>query len=143
MHTPFQAGFLKMSKFGTSGIIATGTNISVLYLLTSKIGFWYITSTIFAFITAFIVSFTLQKYWVFGNRDNAVIYKHASSFFIVAIINLILNTFLMYICVEYIRLEYIASQVIVSGMIAYESYFLYRKIFAMQYKKLLIKNHLT
>ena len=119
---------LKLGRFGISGIIATATNISCLYLLTDVFGFWYILSTIISFIIAFSVSFSLQKYWTFKDTAHHKITRQAPLFLALTTLNLALNTALMYLSVEYLGIHYLLAQFIISALIACQSYFLYGKV---------------
>ena len=55
----------KIGRYLIAGGTAAFTNIALLFVFTDFLGIWYIASAIMAFILAFIVSFTLQKYWTF------------------------------------------------------------------------------
>lgn len=124
----YTQGILKLGRFGISGIIATATNISCLYLLTDVLGFWYILSTIISFFIAFSVSFTLQKYWTFKDTAHRKITRQAPLFLALTSFNLILNTALMYASVEYLGIHYLIAQFVISALIACQSYFLYGKV---------------
>jgi len=83
-------------------------------------------SAIMAFILAFGVSFTLMKFWTFSDSSQEDLHMQIVAYLFVAIINLILNTFLVYAFVEWISLYYIFAQIVASALIAIESFFVYQ-----------------
>lgn len=122
-----------MFRYILSGGTAAFVNLAGLYILVRFFGFHYLLSATIAFIIAFIVSFLLQKYWTFGNfeRQRGVVQKQLSTFFLIALINLGLNTTLMYFFVGMCGFWYMFAQFLSSGLIALSSFFLY-KIFVFK-----------
>lgn len=118
--------YAKIARYTISGCTAAFTNIGLLYVLTDFIGVWYVLSEIISFIVAFMISFTLQKYWAFQDRSQEGVHRQAISFFVVAIFNLLLNTALIYILVEYLHLHYVVAQFLIGILIAVENFFLYQ-----------------
>jgi len=115
-------------KYIVAGGTAAVVDLSLLYLLTEFWGIWYLLSTILAFMGAFAVSFTLQKFWTF--RDHAMdgIHKQLTMYFVVTAINLGLNTLFVYLLVEHGDLWYMLAQVIAGVTIAFESFLVYKFI---------------
>lgn len=118
----------KLFRYVISGGTAALVDIGFLYVFTRFLGFWYILSAILAFILAFVVSFTLQKYWTFRDYSGDRIVKQSVIYFIVGLINLLLNTLLMYLFTDIARLHYIVSQIIAGLLIACISFFVYKNI---------------
>ncbi len=123
-------------KYLVAGGTSAGVDILVLYILNGYFRLSYIPSSVLAFLVAFGVSFTLQKFWTF--RDSSLkIRTQATKYFFVTSCNLLLNTLLMYIFVDLVPLPYfldlshphkvLVSQVIVAGLVALQSFFLYQK----------------
>jgi putative flippase GtrA len=115
-------------KYLFSGGTATIVDLGILYVLTDVVGFHYLTSAILAFVCAFGVSFVLQKYWTFGNAETDGVHRQLSIFFIVAVVNLILNTLLMKLFVDVWEVWYMTSQIIITALIACMSFFIYRHL---------------
>lgn len=114
-------------KFLITGGIALIVNLSFLYFFTSVVGVFYLLSSIFSFLLAVTVNFTIQKFWTFGGRRGNI-YVEAPSFLALQIIvNLFLNTFLLYVFVEYLQIWYLFSQVVVSLCLAVITYFVTKK----------------
>lgn len=116
----------KIGRYLISGGTAAFTNIVLLFLFTDIFGIWYIASAVLAFILAFIVSFTLQKFWTFQDGSKDQIHKQAVIYLTVAVVNLLVNTGLLYLQVEYLGVYYILAQLIASAVIAVESFFVYQ-----------------
>jgi putative flippase GtrA len=116
----------KLLRYLMSGGSATAVNFAVLYVLTEKVGFHYLVSVVFAFMTALCVSFVLQKFWTFKDVTKEGVHRQAVIYGFVAIVNTGINVFLVYLLVEYGGLHYMFAQFFSSGFIAFESYFIYQ-----------------
>jgi dolichol-phosphate mannosyltransferase len=115
----------KILRYIISGGTGAVTDLAFLYIFVEYAGLWYIFSVILAFMTAFAVSFTLQKFWTFGDCSISQVYRQASTYFIISVINLGLNTFLVYVGVDFVGLHYLVSQFIAGGLLAFSSFFMY------------------
>lgn len=113
-------------KFFIAGGTSTSIDIFVFTALTYWVGLWYIASSISSFIIAFCVSFGLQKFWTFRDKNTEKFMKQTYLYFIVAIANLGISTLLIYIFVDYIHIHKFISKVIANIIIATESFFIYR-----------------
>ena len=116
----------KIGRYIVSGGTATLTNLFLLYLFTSVFGIWYIVSAMMSFVIAFGVSFSLQKYWTFKDSSTEKTHRQMVLYFIVAVINLSINTGLLYLVVQFIGLQYLVGQIATSACVALESYFVYQ-----------------
>lgn len=121
-------------RFLISGGSAAVVLLSLLYFFTDVVGLWYLASSVLAFLGAFVVSFTLHKFWTFadGNLDRAPI--QAAAHFTAGLVNLGLNTLFLYVLVDYVGMHYLVSQIIVSGTIAIGSFFVYKHFIFRQGK---------
>ena len=114
-------------KFLVTGCTALVVNLSFLYLFTEILKIHYLISSVFSFFLAVTVSFTLQKFWTFKSAKKNI-YFEASSFLVMQIVvNLFLNTALLYIFVDYLHLWYILSQVLISLGLAVITFFTSKK----------------
>jgi putative flippase GtrA len=117
--------FLRVGRYLVAGGTAAATDLALLYVFTSVLGIWYLISAVLAFLIAFVVSFLLQKFWTFD--DTSEKWKsQAAVYFMITGTNLGLNTLLMYVFVDIFGIHYFVSQFIISGLIAFESYFVYQ-----------------
>ncbi|MEK7086979.1 MAG: GtrA family protein [Patescibacteria group bacterium] len=116
----------KILRYLFSGGTAFGVDFFFLYIFTEWIGLHYLISVVIAFLVAVVVSFILQKFWTFKNNSKTDLRRQATIYITVAIINTGLNTLLVYLFVEYIGLHYLFGQFFSSGLIAFESFFVYQ-----------------
>lgn len=116
----------KIVRYVMSGGLATALTIGTTFVLTSFFNIWYLYSSAIAYGLGFIVSFLLQKFWTFSHYSREKIYKEGVTYIIIGVINLALNALLMYVMVDMFFLWYILAQIISAGIIATESFFIYR-----------------
>lgn len=118
--------FRKIKRFIISGGIGTLTHFGILIFLTEYIGFTVMFSTTVAFIFASVVSFTLQKLWTFESYSLHTVPSQMILYLGVTAMNITFNALSMYILHERLGWYYLLAQFLTSGMIAVESYTLYR-----------------
>ena len=117
----------RVIKYVISGGTAAVVNIGLLYFFTDALGIWYIFSAVLSFIVAFIVSFSFQKFWTFEDRSTDRMHGQAAVYLAVALINLGINTALIYGFVEFLGVYYILAQIMAGVIIAFENFFVYKK----------------
>lgn len=117
----------KVFRFLVSGWISTSVDLGLLYIFTDILGIWYVVSSILAFILAFFVSFSLQKFWTFRDHSRAGMHAQAGIYFFIAGCNLAINTFLVYFGVDMLGLHYLIAQIVASILIACGSFFIYQR----------------
>jgi dolichol-phosphate mannosyltransferase len=120
---------LRLMRFGISGASCALLNILILYVATAYGHIWYLYSAALGFIISQFASFLLQKLWTFGNRALAGSHIQLTYHFALALVNLGINTLLLYLFVEGLGIWYILAQAFASAIIACESYFAYRWIY--------------
>ena len=113
--------------FISSGCIAAVVQFGVLFVLTHYFGVWYLISATVAFGCAFFVSFFLQKFVTFIEHSKDRIGNQLVYYFLFALLNAGINAMIMYFEVDIIGLHYLVAQFISSGIIAFYSYFVYKK----------------
>ncbi|HCM43461.1 MAG: hypothetical protein UY39_C0018G0014 [Candidatus Kaiserbacteria bacterium GW2011_GWC2_49_12] len=116
----------RIVRFLISGGLATGVNLLTLYFLANVVGLWYLTSSIVAFFVGFVVSFTLQKFWTFKDHRKDIIGRQLVIYLAIVLVNLILNTALVYVFVEYMALWPLVAQALAALIIAFEGFFAYK-----------------
>ncbi|MES3031011.1 MAG: GtrA family protein [Patescibacteria group bacterium] len=130
IHTDLDARSPKLARiirYLIAGGTSTFTDLALLYIFTEFFHIWYLTSAILAFILAFFVSFFLQKYWTFQDASNDGVHGQMALYLFIALCNLGLNTFLMYLLVHFLGFHYMVAQFVVAGLIAIMSFFIYKK----------------
>lgn len=121
-----------LTKYIISGGTATVVDLGLLYVFTALFGIWYVISAILAYACAFIVSFTLQKFWTFRNGTMQHIRKQFALYVSLGVFNMFLNASLLYLIVENTRVHYLSAQFSVGILIALWSFFCYRILFKDQ-----------
>jgi len=119
-----------MLRFSTAGAATVSLYYLLLAFLTEVLGFWYLTSSIAAFLIGYATNFTLQKLWTFKERSTHALSRQVTLHLALQFGNLVLNTTLLYLLVEYGQLWYITAQLILTVALSIESYFVSRWIFA-------------
>ncbi len=113
-------------KYLIAGGTAAFVDLTLIYFFTDILGVWYLLSACLAFVIAFFVSFFLQKFWTFSDKDKERMYKQMTVYLIVSLTNLIINTIGMYVLVDGFKVWYMLAQFIISGLMASESYIISR-----------------
>ena len=126
------AGFLgkwRIVRFIITGGISFSVNLILLYSLTEFLGLWYIFSATLSFVVAFIIGFMMNKFWTFTNISETGIRAQIFVYLFINLFNLALNNTILYFLVESWGLWYVLAQVIASALIAFESFFAYKRLF--------------
>lgn len=113
-------------KFLIAGGIATFADISIYYVLTYLAGLWYVASSISSFIIAFWISFGLQKFWTFRDKNTQEMMRQTYLYFFVAVANLGMSTLIIYSFVDYMNIHKFIAKIFANAIIAGESFFVYR-----------------
>ncbi|MDD4900798.1 MAG: glycosyltransferase [Patescibacteria group bacterium] len=122
----FLQKYKQIIKYLIAGSAAALVDLSFLYFFTDILGIWYLISAGLALVVAFFVSFFLQKFWTFRDGNRELIYKQMGAYLAVALTNFVINLALMYILVDGLKIWYMLAQFITSGLIAIESYLVYK-----------------
>lgn len=109
-------------KYACSGGIGAAINLLILYILTDKIGIWYLTSSVVAFIISLLVGFFLQKFWTFRDNGFTHLKKQLTIYIILGGINFFLSPTLLYVFVERFHIWYVLAAVFVMGTLAIVNY---------------------
>lgn len=119
----------RVGRFIVTGAIVAAIDLILLYVFKDILLIWYLTSSILAFIIAFIISFGLQKLWTFQDYSLEHVHIQFTQYISISAINLMINTALVFMFVELFGIFYLVSQIISILIIAMGNYFLYLKIF--------------
>lgn len=120
--------YKKFVKYVISGSIAAVASIATAFVMTDILGLWYLASTITGFISGVITSFLFQKFWTFENRSVQKIKTQFLLYFVVVLAALLLNTFFVYVFVEYAKLWYIFAQILAGIPVIGFNLFFYQRI---------------
>ena len=113
-------------KFIISGGTAALVNFSLLYFFTDILGIWYLLSSVLSFVFSFFVSFYLQKFWTFGDKNKEALYKQMVIYLLIAFLNLTINTVSMYVLVDFFKVWYMLAQFFITAIIALWNFIVYK-----------------
>ncbi len=119
-HRPF--------KYVVSGGSSAFVNLGTLYLLTEYAHIHYLQSAVLAFLLAFFISFILQKFWTFQDMRKEVIHRQMMWYLGLSLLNLLVNTALIYVFVEYAHFWYLAAAVVSGALLAVSNFFIYKHV---------------
>ncbi len=115
-------------KYLIAGGSAAVLDLFLLHVFTDWVGIWYLYSAIWAFLVALVVSFILQKFWVFRDHSLKTVHIQAVMHSGLGIFNTLANTVLMYLLVDGAGIHYLIAQVIGGAIIAVFNFFIYRGV---------------
>lgn len=118
--------YTKVFRYLVSGGTAAALDLSILHVLVEYVHIWYIFSAIVAYLIAFFASFILQKFWTFRETSKDKMHVQMVMHFCLGMINLLINTGALYLLVDYAHLHYMFSQILISGVLAIASFFVYK-----------------
>ncbi|MCR4311430.1 MAG: GtrA family protein [Candidatus Taylorbacteria bacterium] len=116
----------RVLKYIVAGGSAAVVDISTLYITKGILGIPLIPAVSIAFFFGFCASFIFQKFWAFEDRSTDRVHAQAVLYFVVSGVNFFLNIVFMYVLVEVLLVWYILAKILVSGGIAFSSFFIYR-----------------
>ena len=118
----------KILRFLISGGSAAATNLGILFLFAHYLHIWYVSASVIAFILSFVVSFSLQKFWTFSDPSMRMLPAQMAKYLSFMVLNLGVNTLMMYMLVEYAHMHYMFAQLLTMGAIAFVSFFVYQHL---------------
>lgn len=114
----------QLTKFVVTGGTATLVHMGLFWVF--KQWMPIVVATTLGFLIAFVVSFTLQKYWTFKSQGQVA--KQGIAFFVLQMVNLTINALAMYVLVEKFGFWDMGSQFVVLGTLAVST-FIISKLF--------------
>ncbi|HAS80915.1 MAG: Cell wall teichoic acid glycosylation protein gtcA [Candidatus Nomurabacteria bacterium GW2011_GWE1_32_28] len=120
--------YTKIIKYIFAGGFATISNLIILFICVQYFHLWYLFGVIISFSFAVIISYTLQKFFVFNDYSKENIHKQFLKFLIFNIFMLGINTTLMYTFVDTIGLWYLLAQALSSAICAFINYIFFNKV---------------
>lgn len=115
-------------KYVIAGGSAAAVNLGLLFLLTEYANIYYLYSAVISFTAALFVSFVLQKFWTFGDDRRDIMHWQMAGYLLVALGNVLCNTLLIFLFVEFLHLWYLLAAILAGGMLAVITYFIYRNV---------------
>ena len=118
----------RVLRYLFSGGTGFVVNVVILYVMTDVFGIWYVISGAVAFVVSITASFLLHRIVTFNYDKDGTVHGQYSGFFVVSLINLLINEIILVFFVEVLGLWYIIAQTIASIVIAILGYFVYRHV---------------
>jgi glycosyltransferase involved in cell wall biosynthesis len=119
-----------IARFLFAGAAAVAVHLGVLFGLVELYGVGYLTASVGGFLSGYLASFVLQKFWTFKDRRIYAISYQLPLHFGLALFNLGLNVVLMLALVEGAGLWYLAAQLCTTSVVMVVSYLVSRMIFS-------------
>ncbi len=108
-------------KYGTVGAASAVVDFGILFILTDWLGVYYLVSATISFIVAALVNYILNRNWTF--RSNGQRRKQVPIFIAIAVLGILLNNNIMYVCVEHWHLHYLWAKVIAAAIVTFWNFF--------------------
>ena len=124
----FLSKYIQIIRYILAGGIATASNLVILFVSVYYFKLWYLTGAIIAFSCAVIISYLLQKLFVFKNYSRENMRKQFLNFFIFNLVMLGVNTLLMYTFVDLVGLWYLLAQALSAIIGACVNYIYFNKV---------------
>jgi putative flippase GtrA len=115
-------------RYIIAGCVATGSNLAILFVLVHYLKLWYLIGAVISFSLAVVISYLLQKFFVFKNYERSGMHKQFLHFLIYNIVMLGFNTMLLYFFVDIIKVWYLLAQALSAIIIACMNYIYFNKI---------------
>lgn len=114
-------------KYCISGGISAVSLLLCLYIFHTKLGIAVVTSSVMAYTLSLCIGFLMQKLWTWKEVFHAQTSKQFFAYTFIGICNVGCNALGMYLVAVKLSVWYVLSQIIVAGIIAVWSYFLYKQ----------------
>jgi dolichol-phosphate mannosyltransferase len=116
---------MRIIKFLITGGIGLTVNLGTFRIL-EFFEVPYLAGSVGAFLLAMCTGFVLQKYWTFEDRSFERAHVQLALYAGLALVNLTVNTGIVYVLVAYASTHYLIAQTIGAGVVAIASYFFYK-----------------
>ena len=120
--------YFQIIRYILAGGIATAFNLVILFVCVRYFNLWYLTGAIISFCSAVIISYLLQKFFVFKNYSTEKMHLQFLNFFVFNLVMLGVNTLLMYIFVDIMGFWYLLAQALSSTIGACINYIYFNKV---------------
>lgn len=81
-----------------------------------------------SFLSGFLVSFTLNKSWVFSSKNSGKTYHELWKYTVLAFVNLVISALFLWFLVDILAQNIYISKIVVMVTIAVWNYFIFQKI---------------
>ncbi len=130
LETTLGVRMFKIVRYLIAGGTAAASHLAFLFLFVEYGGMQYMYASMAGFVCAIFVSFAMQKFLTFQDRQTHDMHSQFARYLVVTGLNLVLNTVLMYVLVEagmwYMLAQTITTVIVaITGYVGY-TYFVFR-----------------
>jgi putative flippase GtrA len=118
--------YKKIIKFLISGFLAAGMEYGVFLILFQLLSLEVLLSNSVSFLCGLIVSFSLNRAWVFNSRENGK--KQFAAYFTLALVNLAISNVLVWAMVHQLYVSAFVAKFLCMGLIATWNYVIFGKL---------------
>ena len=101
---------MRVIKFLSVGVIATAIQYALLILQVEIFSFSSVIASCVAYSLSSVINYLLHYYFTFGSTAKHL--QSSTKFVLVALIGLLVNTFLMYALIKVVGIHYLFAQII-------------------------------
>lgn len=112
----------------SSVAIPAGIIVGSLYIFNSLGNVEYLFASILAFAIGFFAIYLIFKYWINADLKHETPEQQMTRFMIVFVINVGINTEIVYLFVTYLSVPLLTAQSVAAVIVAYESFYAYRSL---------------
>ena len=116
MNKALSTTFYQFLRYGVSGGSAFVIYFLLLFVFTEFFSIHHLVSLVFAYLVSIIVNFTVSRFFVFRSQNSKVLHE-AFSFFLVAMVGLVLQAVIVWIGVEVLTWNYLLMNILASGVV--------------------------
>jgi len=113
-------------KFIISGGTAAAVDLVLLYIFYDLLLWKIVLASSVAFILAFLVSFSLQKFWTFRDNSQDRIFGQFIVYMLNALLGLYLNGLFIHLLVNRYDVWYILAQIIINLLLGFWNFIVFR-----------------
>ncbi|MBM2820660.1 MAG: hypothetical protein HW405_420 [Candidatus Berkelbacteria bacterium] len=111
-------GVRQFVKFALVGVSSTAIDWGIYLILTRFIGVYYLMAKVLSFAISMINSYIWNRRWTFKSNDPAKL-REFIKFLTIALVGVVLNTFIMYMIVDLVHLGDLYGLVFASAIVMF------------------------
>ena len=110
------------------GVLSVAANLAIYTLLLRHLHWWYLVASVTAFCCGGVVSFTLHKFWTFGQRSIRAIPRELPRYLAVVGSNMLLTASLVFVFVQGMDIGPWIANVYANVLVAVWSYIIFKHL---------------
>lgn len=118
---------IQFLRFCVVGTVATAVDMGIFFILTEKLGIYYLISNIFSFICGLLTNFVLSYIWVFTKKGESKKIYDFTLFSAIGLVGLGFNSAIIFMLVEFLRMWEMYAKAIATGVVLFWNFFARKK----------------